>query len=557
MSKSGSRYGRRSNWFKIHCLLQEQQQQAQQAAAQHNGHQKPPALSPNSLNLMRHPSYSSNIFSRPPCTKEELMMLRLDEYVKHPATASSPSISSPDSHNSDSSIEIGDKRNSLLNKQKHAPNTQQSQSQSQQSQQSQHHHRERSSELQAMSGSHLQSSPLALSKELFLPMQFAGFPGLGMMPPPGFLAPPTHFLLSSYHNALYEQNQHLMQQQVQQGLLKTSDLPLPIPQFSAKSPSIGEKDDARDCDEDVEVERHSPRSNHLLHHQHPFLQSHHLHRSDHRENGSSGGGGSLKRNFSEALLEQQRKQISLLTKLPKNHNNNHHHLSNNNNNNNISKDNNKSLSHHHLSSSNSHHHHHRHQTTSSSNKSDVDEDEDIDINESDEVLTPPRSPKSPSSHVRAATTENNPIDLSMKSGSSTKSDDINHNYYKIKTNNKSASDSLGSLNGNSIDSNDSNSNDHKITINNNNNDSTKSTARSLIHCHDVKDSSNNSSSNSRKHQNYEKNRGGVKNESDDSDDIYRHNIDVAASDDRSEEVERELKRKKLHLAAPLDLTTKV
>lgn len=27
MSKSGSRYGRRSNWFKIHCLLHEQQQQ--------------------------------------------------------------------------------------------------------------------------------------------------------------------------------------------------------------------------------------------------------------------------------------------------------------------------------------------------------------------------------------------------------------------------------------------------------------------------------------------------------------------------------------------------
>lgn len=30
MSKSGSRYGRRSNWFKIHCLLQEQQQQHMQ-----------------------------------------------------------------------------------------------------------------------------------------------------------------------------------------------------------------------------------------------------------------------------------------------------------------------------------------------------------------------------------------------------------------------------------------------------------------------------------------------------------------------------------------------
>ncbi|XP_067648178.1 zygotic gap protein knirps [Eurosta solidaginis] len=32
MSKGGSRYGRRSNWFKIHCLLQEQQQQAIDAA---------------------------------------------------------------------------------------------------------------------------------------------------------------------------------------------------------------------------------------------------------------------------------------------------------------------------------------------------------------------------------------------------------------------------------------------------------------------------------------------------------------------------------------------
>ncbi|XP_021928268.1 zygotic gap protein knirps-like isoform X2 [Zootermopsis nevadensis] len=36
MSKSGSRYGRRSNWFKIHCLLQEQQQQQQQQQ-QHTG----------------------------------------------------------------------------------------------------------------------------------------------------------------------------------------------------------------------------------------------------------------------------------------------------------------------------------------------------------------------------------------------------------------------------------------------------------------------------------------------------------------------------------------
>ncbi len=35
MSKSGSRYGRRSNWFKIHCLLQEQQSKANNV--HHNG----------------------------------------------------------------------------------------------------------------------------------------------------------------------------------------------------------------------------------------------------------------------------------------------------------------------------------------------------------------------------------------------------------------------------------------------------------------------------------------------------------------------------------------
>ncbi|XP_056642192.1 protein embryonic gonad-like [Diorhabda sublineata] len=50
MSKSGSRYGRRSNWFKIHCLLQEQQQQQQQAvpnmAAATNMLRPHPYLSP-------------------------------------------------------------------------------------------------------------------------------------------------------------------------------------------------------------------------------------------------------------------------------------------------------------------------------------------------------------------------------------------------------------------------------------------------------------------------------------------------------------------------------
>ncbi|XP_034483469.1 zygotic gap protein knirps isoform X2 [Drosophila innubila] len=38
MSKGGSRYGRRSNWFKIHCLLQEHEQAAAAAAGKAPGH---------------------------------------------------------------------------------------------------------------------------------------------------------------------------------------------------------------------------------------------------------------------------------------------------------------------------------------------------------------------------------------------------------------------------------------------------------------------------------------------------------------------------------------
>ncbi|XP_023022238.1 knirps [Leptinotarsa decemlineata] len=113
MSKSGSRYGRRSNWFKIHCLLQEQQQQQQQQAnmnAQQQGIKHPQKTPP-----LPHPSLGMGLlgmsaFPPPllhlPKTKEELMLLGLDEY-KHSA---SPSVSSPESHNSDSSVEVSDAR---------------------------------------------------------------------------------------------------------------------------------------------------------------------------------------------------------------------------------------------------------------------------------------------------------------------------------------------------------------------------------------------------------------------------------------------------------------
>ncbi|KAB0796292.1 hypothetical protein PPYR_10353 [Photinus pyralis] len=120
MSKSGSRYGRRSNWFKIHCLLQEQQQQQQQ---QHHHHQqspsgglpgmKPPIKSPHGHQNISMGILGSQPFPPPllhlPRTKEELMLLGFDDY-KH---AASPSVSSPESHNSDSSVELSDARRTL------------------------------------------------------------------------------------------------------------------------------------------------------------------------------------------------------------------------------------------------------------------------------------------------------------------------------------------------------------------------------------------------------------------------------------------------------------
>ncbi|XP_058831515.1 knirps-related protein-like [Topomyia yanbarensis] len=166
MSKSGSRYGRRSNWFKIHCLLQEQQQAAQQHAANNQKAGQPPVHG-----MFGPPGAYPHAMYRPPCTKEELMLLGLEEYSKHPSA--SPSVSSPDSHNSDSSNEINDRRNALLRQGK-------------------------------------LHDPSSMNKELFLPIPFGGLP---LMPPPGFL-PPSHLMFPGFHPALYPHHQ---------GLLKPAD----------------------------------------------------------------------------------------------------------------------------------------------------------------------------------------------------------------------------------------------------------------------------------------------------------------------------------------------
>lgn len=168
MSKSGSRYGRRSNWFKIHCLLQEQQQAAAAAAA--NGSKKP--VPTNSLSMLGHPSqYPPGMYHRPPCTKEELMLLGLEEYAKMPLP--SPSVSSPESHNSDSSVDVGDRRNSMP---RHGPKFPD-------------HHQ--------------------FNKELFLRLPFAGLPSLPFMHQSSFM-PPSHLLFPGYHPALFPHHHELM-----------------------------------------------------------------------------------------------------------------------------------------------------------------------------------------------------------------------------------------------------------------------------------------------------------------------------------------------------------
>ncbi|KAI4471654.1 knirps-related protein-related [Holotrichia oblita] len=116
MSKSGSRYGRRSNWFKIHCLLQEQQQQQQQHQQQQAGvcsisgvkqeQRTPPPHHPGlGLGLLGTQPFPPPLLHLPK-TKEELILLGLDDYKHTP----SPSVSSPESHNSDSSVEVSDAR---------------------------------------------------------------------------------------------------------------------------------------------------------------------------------------------------------------------------------------------------------------------------------------------------------------------------------------------------------------------------------------------------------------------------------------------------------------
>ncbi|EDV40107.1 uncharacterized protein Dana_GF24122 [Drosophila ananassae] len=236
MSKSGSRYGRRSNWFKIHCLLQEQQQQAVAAMAAHHNSQQgggggvpggsgggggggvpngvkgmpgvpPPAAAAAALGMLGHAGGYPGLYAAATAggavrSKEELMMLGLEssgEYgaLKHPVVAS-PSVSSPDSHNSDSSVEVSSVRgNPLLHlggKSGSGGGGPVGGADGSQS-----------------SGGTVPGRPPQLRKDLspFLPLPFPGLTSMPVMPPPAFL-PPSHLLFPGYHPALYSHHQGLL-----------------------------------------------------------------------------------------------------------------------------------------------------------------------------------------------------------------------------------------------------------------------------------------------------------------------------------------------------------
>ncbi|XP_039229886.1 knirps-related protein [Drosophila yakuba] len=238
MSKSGSRYGRRSNWFKIHCLLQEQQQQAVAAMAAHHNSQQagggsaggsggvqgmpngvkgmsgvpPPAAAAAALGMLGHPGGYPGLYAVANAggssrSKEELMMLGLDGSVeygshKHPVVAS-PSVSSPDSHNSDSSVEVSSVRGNPLLHLGGKSNSGGSSS--------------------GADGSHsggggggggggvAPGRPPQMRKDMspFLPLPFPGLASMPVMPPPAFL-PPSHLLFPGYHPALYSHHQGLL-----------------------------------------------------------------------------------------------------------------------------------------------------------------------------------------------------------------------------------------------------------------------------------------------------------------------------------------------------------
>lgn len=423
MSKSGSRYGRRSNWFKIHCLLQEQQQQAAAAMAAHQNNQQqghnspaglhakppgipPPAAAAAALGMLGHAGAYPGLY--PPRTKEELMMLSLEEYAKHPAAAS-PSVSSPDSHNSDSSLEINGRPNINL---MHLANK--------------HGSLEANAAASSSSvGPPPPPHPAHLRKDLppFLPLPFPALSSMPVMPPPSFL-PPSHLLFPGYHPALY--------QHAHAGLLKPSPeqqaAAAAVHQLFNNAPRFHPTTITNSVSEEHKAEEHKQTESSLLTPRSDALNNNHI------PNGSKAAEELKKRFYLDAVLKsQQQSPPPMVTKIPnltkhdhsisalvtpnsesgRNHNNTSRQSNEEEGDEEDREHHNKSLNDTHSNGHDSEHHEQE------------EEEEDLVVS-----MTPPRSPidveddhisKTVNHDSSPQRGQDNPIDLSMKTVSSVSS----------------------------------------------------------------------------------------------------------------------------------------
>lgn len=105
MSKGSSRYGRRSNWFKIHCVLEQQRQQSSKARRLAMNKGTPPPR-PNTWPL---DFFTPSTFESRLHYVNQRTSPREERGFEEFKIAHSPTISSPDSHHSDSSLEVGDR----------------------------------------------------------------------------------------------------------------------------------------------------------------------------------------------------------------------------------------------------------------------------------------------------------------------------------------------------------------------------------------------------------------------------------------------------------------
>ena len=471
MSKSGSRYGRRSNWFKIHCLLQEQQQQAAAAIAAHQNnpqqqhgpggglHNKPPGIPPPAaaaaaLGMLGHAGAYPGLY--PPRSKEELMMLSLEEYAKHPAA--SPNVSSPDSHNSDGSVEVNGRANANL----------------------MHSSHQKSSLDPTAAGNSPNVGhpppppphPAHLRKDLppFLPLSFPALSTMPVMPPPSFL-PPSHLLFPGYNPAFY--------QHAHTGLLK----PSPEQQAAAAAvhhlfnnaprfhpTTITSSSSSSSSREEPRLEEHLQDKSITSNPRTDTLNNNHI------PNGSKAAEELTKRFYLDAVLKsQQPSPPPMVTKIP-NLTKHDHSISalvtpnseSGRNHSNTSRQSNEDEGEEDEQDRQTKSLQDSHSNGHDSEQNNEEEEEDLVVS-----MTPPRSPidveEDHTSQKSNNPGQDNPIDLSMRTASSVSSFMSNSN--RCDSLSDQEIDCSDTLTNNEDPEGDHDSSRSKDTINNNNNDS--------------------------------------------------------------------------------------